>query len=151
MALTQLLDFLKAAVKYAQVDPEELENEAVSSQDVAYHKRLVRLAGSFGVTGLLVGIFAWVPELQREVRGDMSGSRFMAYLIAPIMGLIGGILFGVSMACLFAPARFFESSLGERLMRLVGTKSVVLARIVSMIVGLLMGGLLGGVLIKSLL
>lgn len=150
MAITQLLDFLKEAVKYAKVDPAAMGADPESLQDIASHKRVVRLSGAFGVLGLVVGIFSWVPELVAEAKGDMAGSRFQAYLIAPLMGTIAGILFGVSVACLFAPAWFFQSPLGNRLLILVGTKNVTIARGASLVMGLLTGGLLGGVWIKAL-
>ncbi len=150
MALRQLLDFLKGAVDYAKVDQAEMGGDPESLEDVAYHKRVVGLGGAFGVLGLVVGIFSWVPELVAEVEGDMAGSRFQAYLIAPLMGTIAGILLGVSVACLFAPARFFRSPLGDRLLTFVGSQNVVFARGAASVVGLLMGGLLGAVWIKSL-
>ena len=51
-----------------------------------------------------------------------------------------GLVFGVAVACLFAPSSFLTSSVGQKWMKLIGTKSVLAARIVCLILALLIAG-----------
>lgn len=70
--------------------------------------------------------------------GDASsGQDARGLLLAPFLFCAGGLLYGVAMACLFAPRDFLAGPLGEKWMKLIGTKSIFGARIVCLFLGLI--------------
>ena len=58
----------------------------------------------------------------------------------PLMFAVEGMVFGVSVACLFAPREFLTGPVGQKWMRLIGTESIVAARIVCLLITLLFSG-----------
>lgn len=58
-------------------------------------------------------------------------------LLVLIMMPVGGCLLGVAVAVLFAPKSYLLSSDGKKWMKLVGTKTIITTRIISLIFALL--------------
>ena len=98
----------------------------------AYHKRIILVSSVFGILGAAIGIIASIA-LAVDAK---SGKDIKGVLLTPFMFGAGGLLFGVAVACLFAPRDFLTGPLGKKWMKLIGTKSVLVARIVCLIFGL---------------
>ena len=135
MALSQLVDFLKAAKGYIRPDAAAVD-EAGASKDVAarFHRRIVVIAGSFGLIAALggvVGAFLEPPD------GKASVKMIRA---APLVFGVMGILEGVAVACLFAPREFLTGPVGQKWMSLIGTKSVFGAPITCAVLALAIPG-----------
>jgi hypothetical protein len=147
MAMRQLVEFLRGAIAFAKDDGADSVDGPQAQRGLAFHRWIVRISGGFGVLGLLSGIFLWVPELTREVQGKEQDREITAYVAAPLMIAIAGILFGFALTCLFAPSSSFLSPVGRRLLKIAGTDSVLLARVVCLVVAILSGALLIGPLV----
>ena len=144
MALTPLLDFFKGAFLFAQVGEDETAGDPDAAKNLATHRRIVWISALGGVVGLLSGIFLWIPELLREDPNSASNKGILAYVLMPMVITITGTVFGFSLCCLIASRRYFLSPMGQRVMKLTGTSSVIVARLVSLIVAALAGGMLVG-------
>src|SRR5215471_3210705 len=142
-----MFDFLKAATGY--IRPDEADTEEAGGQEgtaARYHGRVVRVACACGV------VFAVAAPigLLMESRGLRPGELTMV-LTSPLMGGIGGLIFGVAAACLLAPHEFLTGPVGRKWMTLIGTKSVVVARLVCAIIVLMVAGGTTALVVKSLL
>jgi hypothetical protein len=133
MALSPLLDFLKAAAGYIRPETTDLEEfDAAESQAVRYHRRVVVSGGVGGIILTIAGTTGVVLEGWRK-------NELALLLMMPFLSGVAGILLGVAGACLFAPREFLTGPVGRKWMALIGTKSVFVARIVCAI--LFLGGL----------
>lgn len=134
MALSPLLDFLKAATGFIRPD-EAILNNASECQVLAarYHRRIVVIAGFCGLIAGIGGIIGAVMASPNE-----KDVKLM--LMAPLMCGIIGILEGVAIACLFAPQEFLDGPVGQKWMTLIGTKSVLGARITCVVLSLAIPG-----------
>ncbi len=92
----------------------------------AYHRRIVRVGGAFAVIGVSVGVFSSAVLV---IRGGF-GIGIGAILVTPPAYGAGGFLYGMAVACLFAPRAYLAGPAGQRWMRLIGTESVAVARVV---------------------
>ena len=129
-----LFDFYAKAGDYATPDPSALARAGESGRrHSGYHKRIVLVSCIFGVLGAVPGIIFLVVAAGVA----KAGNDLIGLLFAPFMFGAAGLLFGVAVACLFAPRDFLTGPLGEKWMKLIGTKSVLVARIVCLIFGLI--------------
>ena len=126
--------FFREALGYVETDDDAVEQAGeASSRHATYHKRIVLVAIVFGVIGVLCGIgfiasvFLW-PK---------PGDDTRLALLSPLLFGAAGVLYGVAVACLFAPRPFLEGPMGKKWMTLVGTKSVFGVRIVCMLLSLI--------------
>src|SRR5260370_14925080 len=120
----------------------------VSDADDAHAQRhtkcrnwIVIVGICFAAVGLALGLlFALV------IAGDLkSGRELRVMLVAPIACGVGGFMFGTSVMCLFAPRAFLTGPIGGPWMKLIGTRSVPVARIACGIFGVVVTGVLVGI------
>lgn len=131
MALTPIFDFLKEAVGFIKPDSVALDDAGEDGHvAIRYHKRIVIIAGICGVITAIGGTVECAIETK-------TGREMKLLLFSPfIFGTIG-TLFGVAAACLFAPRAFLEGPVGSKWMGLIGTRSIVVARVVCAILAAL--------------
>lgn len=144
MAIRPLIEFFQGTIAFARVDESEMNDDSEAQRIVAYHRRIVRASVGCGVIGPLSGLFTGIPELIQEGGAKTVSDRIPAYLLLPAISAIAGILFGFSLGCLFASRDYLKAPLGQRLMKIMGTNSVIVARLVSLIVAALSLGFLVG-------
>ena len=97
-----------------------------------YHKRIVFVGGCFATLGVILGLITAVV-----VASDVkSGKDVKGMLLAPVMYGAGGFVFGMAIMCLVAPRAFLSGPVGRPWMKLIGTESVLVARIVCLLFGL---------------
>lgn len=124
MGLFQFFDFLKESVEYIQPDPAALDDAGESSQMAArYHKRIVIVAIASGVATAVAGTIACALDTN-------SAKEARMLFFAPFIFGTMGIIFGVAAACLFSPRAFLEGPVGSKWMGLIGTRNILVARIV---------------------
>jgi hypothetical protein len=124
MALSQILDFLKAATGYIKPDAADLDEVGgIESQASRYHTRVIIAAA---VCGVIVSIAGTVGALMEK--GSEKDLKIL--LTAPLLFGVAGILLGVAGTCLVAPNEFLAGPIGRKWMALIGTKNVFIARIV---------------------
>jgi hypothetical protein len=97
-----------------------------------YHKRIVAVASCFAVLGVILGLLTAVMMVSNAKSGE--GTR--GVLLAPVIYGVGGFVFGMTIMCLFAPRAFLTGPVGEPWMKLIGTRSVLVARIACLLFGL---------------
>ena len=106
--------------------------DAVAQRHMAYHKRIVWVGTCFAAVGAALGLL-----MSMAVAGDIqTGRDIKGILLAPFLFGVGGFVFGMALMCLFAPRSFLTGPTGAAWMKLIGTKSVVVARIVCLLFGL---------------
>jgi len=129
-----LFDFFRGASDYVHPDPAALDQAGETGpRHAAYHQRIVWISSACGMIGAILGIMTSVGLVQ----SDKSGR---GVLLAPFMFGAAGLLLGAATACMFAPRAFLTGPLGQQWMKLIGTKSVLVARMVCGVWGLLIGG-----------
>ena len=121
------LNFFREAADYVEVDDAAIvETGADASRDVSIHKRIVAAGIVFGLLGAASGV-AMIVLAAKTGRNHKEEESF---LLAPLIFAVMGCLLGPAAAITFVPTRFLTSPVGQRWMRLVGTESVVAARII---------------------
>jgi len=129
-----LFEFFRKAPEFIEPDAQALEQAGDDRpKHAAYHKRIVKLAIIFGIVGAVGGavaaVFAAVgPRVERNHR---------AIILAPVLFGIGGAFFGTAIACLIAPSDFLTGPVGQKWMKLIGTRNVLVARLVCALVALI--------------
>ena len=137
MALSQILDFLKAATGYIKPDAADLDEAGgAESPEARYHTRVIVAAAVCGVIMSIAGTVGAV--LAKGRKEDLK-----MLLVAPLLSGVAGILAGVAGACLVAPHEFLTGPVGRKWMALIGTKNVLIARIVC---GILVTIVLGAII-----
>jgi hypothetical protein len=133
MGLFHLFRFYREATTYTSPDQPALEQAGEARErHAAYHRRIVLVSGLFGALGVVFGL-----ALSFVATGDTkSGKDVKQGLLAPFLFGAAGMLLGVAIACLFAPREFLAGPVGQKWMKLIGTKSIMLARIVCLLLGL---------------
>ena len=135
MGVRQMLDFFKEATTYIKPDPEALREAGDSApHQLGYHRRIIAMSGFGAVVGAIAGIVMSVlmsgtPQAERDLK---------LLLLFPIIVAVVGTLIGTSISCLIAPEEFLRGPVGSKWMQLIGTKSVLVARIVCLIIGVIM-------------
>jgi hypothetical protein len=127
----QLMSFLGGAADYISADKECL-NEAgeVGPKHRRYHRVIIATCVFFGLIGFVIGV-AFIIALPNHKH---EAKDFGKYLLAPLIFLVEGLIFGVSLACSFAPTSFLKGPVGRKWMQLIGAESVLVARIVCLII-----------------
>jgi hypothetical protein len=124
MALSQLSKFLTEATGFIRPDAVAVDEAGDSAHGATrYHRRIVVIAGCCGAIAAIGGAVAAL--LQPPDAKDF----LKVLLMMPPMFAVIGILEGVAVACLFAPREFLSGPVGQKWMSLIGTKSVIGARI----------------------
>lgn len=101
-----------------------------------YHKRIMLVAAIFAAVGAALAAVLLLVVLLRKPE-----SMSLRALLAPVAFGFGGYMFGMSVMCLFAPTAFLTGPVGRQWMRMIGTKSVVVARIACAVFGLIGTGI----------
>ena len=133
MPLLRLFRFFQGAADYASPEADAVGKAGESAdRHVSQHGRIASLGGLFGALGAVLGlIFAGMAP------GDpASGKGTGEVLLAPLLFGAAGCLFGAAIGCLFAPRDFLAGPLGRKWMEMIGTKNVVVARMVCLLFGL---------------
>jgi hypothetical protein len=128
-----LFDFFRKAPEFIEPDARALEQSGDNRpRHAAYHKRIVKLAIIFGIVGAVgTGI-----AVLFVAAGPRAGRDLKMIILAPVLFGIGGAFFGTAIACLIAPRDFLEGPVGQKWMKLIGTRNVLVARIVCILVAL---------------
>ena len=126
------MKFFREAMGYIVPDETAVDQLGEAApRHSTYHKRIVAVCIVFGILGGLIGLGFVITEL---LWPDPGHKDYKLLLLAPIMAGAAGILFGATLACLFAPHEFLTGPIGSKWMTLIGTKSVLAARIVCLMV-----------------
>jgi hypothetical protein len=112
-------------------DPTDLE----ALRHAKWHKRLVLVSCSCAAVGLTAGVLA-ASFIISHVQHVKLWPAINLFVLLPGLLAVGGFAYGTALMCLLAPGAFLTGPLGPRWMRLIGTKSVRLARIICCLVGL---------------
>jgi hypothetical protein len=122
-----LFDFHRQLDDYASPDPASVESAGeAGARHAAYHRRVYLCGCVFAVLGMALGI---VVAIAARAEAAPTGRTARGVWLAPLAGLMGGFFLGVSVACLFAPRAFLTGPVGKKWMKLIGTRSVVTARV----------------------
>lgn len=145
MALFQLFKFFAELPKYVSPDEAHLRELGVdAARHASFHRRIVRSAVIAGCLGAGLGISLIAVGARtdnkdtRSVPANRSDNSGASVLLAPLLFAAMGIVFGTATGCLFAPRAFLEGPGGQRWMRLIGTQSILVARIVCLCFTLLL-------------
>lgn len=136
LGLFQLLGFFREATGYVRPDDDAVRRAgSTGERHSGYHRKIVWISGVLGALFALAGLAASIAEL---TGGKMRESDAKVVLLAPLLAGVAGIMFGVAVACLFAPSEFLTGPMGAKWMSLIGTKNILVARIVCFVFGMLM-------------
>jgi hypothetical protein len=135
MRTRMLMEFLRSAMGFATIDADAIEEAGESaSQYTTYHRRIVGVSAIFGCIGALSGIVFIVSEINTQ-----HGQKDLPMLLfSPVLFGIIGLLLGAAIACLFAPEQFLTGPIGSKWMKLIGTESVLVARLTCFILGVML-------------
>jgi hypothetical protein len=127
-----IVGFYVSAADYITPDASAVQNAGDAGlRHAAYHKRIVLMGGFFGLVGAALAVaISLLPS------NDASGRGLKLAVMGPLMFGAAGILFGVAVTCLCAPQEFLTGPVGSKWLRLIGTKSVPVARFVCLLFGL---------------
>jgi ABC-type Fe3+ transport system permease subunit len=145
MSIFGLLGFYSKARTYVSPDGDALEEAGENApKHASFHRVIVAVSCVCGVIGGCLGValvIGYVLLLQSE-----PGRRFdFRILLVPLALAAFGHFLGVAMACAFAPQTFLTGPLGRKWMKLIGTKSPLLARIVCFLLPMLTIAIVAGV------
>jgi hypothetical protein len=126
-ALKQIADTASAASPAG--DPADVE----AKRHAGYHKRIVFVGACFAGVGLVLGLITSVLMASAA----KSGSEIKGILLTPVLYGAGGFVFGMAIMCLVAPRAFLTGPVGAPWMKLIGTRSVLAARITCLLFGLI--------------
>jgi hypothetical protein len=133
MGLFSLFRFYEKTGEYMTPDPTAVEKAGeLGERHATYHRRIVLVGGIFGAIGAALGLALSIGTST----ADKADKDVKGILLAPLMFAAAGVLFGVAMACLFAPTEFLMGPVGRKWMKLIGTESVRGARLTCLIFGL---------------
>jgi hypothetical protein len=125
--LKQIISFFEAMGEYLSPD---------DGEGVGYHRVIVAAGGVVGAAFSLIGLCLLVSLAgEEEFRPK--------YLLRPVVFFMMGAVFGTATACTFAPGRFLRGAAGRKWMRLIGTESVAVARMVCVCFMMLFLGFVG--------
>ena len=124
MAIRQLFVFLDHAVGYIQPDPEAVE-QTTNISELLYHRKVVLAAAILGALAAVAGAIIAALEI-----GGGKDKGIKPLILFPIVFGIVGIIVGSAVACLVAPQAFLTGPVGQKWMKLIGTNSVMTARVI---------------------
>jgi len=137
--LFQLLGFFKEAGKYTSPDKDAVARAGPEApRHASFHRRIVTVSVIFGVIGAVLGVGLLVVAVG-EKTAESDGAKI---LLAPLVFAAAGLVFGVSVTCLFAPRSFLTGPVGQKWMQLIGTESAVVARLICLAFTMLLLGLI---------
>jgi hypothetical protein len=144
MAIGQLLKFIGGARQLAKLDPATaFPGQTITSDQLRCHRILIRAGVAGALVGALFGIWFGIElYLHPDTSSPDGGTMLMAFVAAPLMTVVGGILGGVSWAGVFLPTAFFNGPLGAHWMKFSGARGPTSARVVAAITAMLAIGLL---------
>lgn len=135
--LFQLLGFFEEASKYASPDEDAVARAGPEApRHVSFHRRIVTVGLLLGLVGAAfgVGLIVVAP-------GENTPAKDVPkILLAPLVFAAAGLVFGVSVTCLFAPRSFLMGPVGQKWMQLIGTRNTVVARVVCSLFTMLLLG-----------
>jgi hypothetical protein len=124
---------LAATVKAPAVASDPTDAEAL--RHAKWHRRLVLVSCSCAAVGLAAGLLVASFIISHAPQVTLIPAIELFVLLPGLLG-VGSFAYGTALVCLLAPGAFLTGPLGPRWMRLIGTKSVRLARIICCLVGL---------------
>jgi len=135
--LFQLLGFFEEARKYASPDEDAVARAGPETpRHVSFHRRIVAVAILLGLVGAAFGVWLIVVAA-----GENTAAKDATkILLAPLVFAAAGLVFGVSVTCLFAPRSFLTGPVGQKWMQLIGTQSTAVARVVCLLFTMLLLG-----------
>jgi hypothetical protein len=137
--LFQLLGFFKEANKYTSPDEDAVVKAGSEApRHASFHRRIVTVSVIFGLMGAALGVGMIVLAVGQKAAQE-DGAKI---LLAPLVFAATGLVFGVSVKCLFAPRSFLVGPVGQKWMKLIGTDSTVVARVVCLLFTMLLLGLI---------
>jgi hypothetical protein len=92
--------------------------------DESYQRAVLVYAVAGGLTGIALMVLLFIRTVIREQR-----ALSVVLLLSPVAGLVLGVLWGFSLACLLAPRTFYETPKGRSWLRRIGTQRPVIARV----------------------
>jgi uncharacterized membrane protein YfcA len=123
--LLQLFGFFEEASKYASPDEDAVAQAGPDAlRHVSFYRRIVAVSILFGTVGAVLGVGMIILAAGEKTPGTDTAKM----LIAPPVFAAAGLVFGVSVACLFAPSSFLTGPIGQKLMQLIGTQDIRVAR-----------------------
>jgi len=135
--LSQLVGFFKEAGKYALPDDDAVARAGMEApRYVSFHRRIVAVSVILGFIGAILGL-GMVVLAVGENAVQKEGLKI---LLTPLVFAAAGLVFGVSVTCLFAPRSFLTGPVGQKWMQLIGTESTVVARVVCFLFTMLLLG-----------
>jgi len=110
---------------------EQTENESKLYEK--YQTWIVRVGFIFGFVGLIAGGIA-TASLANDANDPIHPTELVRL---PLLGGASGFFLGMSIMCAVAPKEFMTGPIGQKWMRLIGTKNVLVARIACIVFGVL--------------
>jgi len=131
MKIDVFLVFWRAR-RFLQADPDAVKRAGQwAADDEAVQRRVVWTAVLFGIIATLfyISMLAW------QLTDDgMVHVTWEEIIFGPPLAFWIGVFTGFPSALAFAPERFLRGPFGEKWMRLIGVRSVLVARLVCLIV-----------------
>lgn len=135
--LFELLGFFKEASEYTSPDEDAVVKAGSEApRHASFHRRIVTVSVIFGLMGAALGVGMIFIAVGQDAALD-DGAEI---LLAPLVFAAAGLVFGVSVACLFAPRSFLTGPVGQKWMKLIGTESTAVARVVCLLFTMLLLG-----------
>ena len=123
--LKRFVDLYQEAAQDAQVTPSTtFEVDDAPRRHAKYQRRIVRLTLCSGICGLLLGLALSLVQCVQGAPRCLEG----LLRVPPLCGVIA-VFFTLAVACLVVPGDFLEGPFGQSWMRIIGTKTVLGARI----------------------
>jgi len=130
-----LFQFFKDADQYILPDQAAAEKAGESGpKHTAYHRRIVAISALCGIVSAVAGII--VVGAGRDSHSEHVRPSY--FILTPLLLGAAGLLFGVAIACVLAPREFLAGPMGQKWMKLIGTKSVPVARLVCLAVAVVL-------------
>jgi hypothetical protein len=123
----QIGKFFSEAADYANVDASAVADAGVdASRHISVHRRIVAVSLVFG----LIGAAAGVAMIVLGASGAAPRKDGQSFLLAPFLFAAMGSVLGAASSIAFVPNSFLAGPMGQKWMRLIGTNSLLVARIV---------------------
>lgn len=151
--IIQLLRFFKGLVTHVRVDDEVRAQPAGELREqLPYHWRIVAIGASCGVICLVAAVaLYWHSNFGDDDFGPgREELKLLWPVMLPLIFAASGILWGVALACLFAPRSFLLSPAGAKWMRLIGAKTSFQARFVAAIFTVFATAFFGAMIVGAL-
>jgi hypothetical protein len=123
-----LYNTIKGLARTAASVPDAEPGDEEAMRAAVAHKRIAVTACCGAALGLALGltVAGWA------LFNGAGVASTLVLTVPPAFG-VAGFAFGVALACMVAPRSFLEGPAGRPWMRLIGTRSVALARVVCLL------------------